>query len=100
MRTTTDEISLSGCYIETMFTMDVATKLIVTLSICGDTVHAEGVVVTKYPQVGNGIDFTQMTRTTAASWASLSRNMSRNVMRQVQVRDKERMPCQPQKTSN
>lgn len=26
-RTATDEISLCGCYIETMFTMDVGTKL-------------------------------------------------------------------------
>jgi c-di-GMP-binding flagellar brake protein YcgR len=60
MRTTTDEISLSGCYIETMFTMDVGTKLMVALSIGGETIHASGVVVTKYPQVGNGIDFTQM----------------------------------------
>jgi c-di-GMP-binding flagellar brake protein YcgR len=60
MRTTTDEISLSGCYIETMFTMDVGTELMVALSIGGETIHANGVVVTKYPQVGNGIDFTQM----------------------------------------
>jgi PilZ domain len=60
MRSTTDEISLSGCYIETMFTMDVGTKLMVTLSISGEAIHASGVVVTKYPQVGNGIDFSQM----------------------------------------
>jgi c-di-GMP-binding flagellar brake protein YcgR len=60
MRTTTDEISLSGCYIETMFTMDVGTKLMVTLWISGETIHASAIVVTKYPQVGNGIDFTQM----------------------------------------
>jgi len=52
--------ALSGCYIETMFTMDVGTKLMVTLSISGETIHANGVVVTKYPQVGNGIDFSQM----------------------------------------
>lgn len=60
MRTTTDEISLCGCYIETMFTMEVGTKLMVTLSISGETIRANGVVVTKYAQVGNGIDFTQM----------------------------------------
>ena len=60
MRTTTDEISVSGCYIETMFTMDVGTNLNVSLSINGETIQASGLVVTKFPQVGNGIDFTQM----------------------------------------
>jgi c-di-GMP-binding flagellar brake protein YcgR len=60
MRTTTDEISLCGCYIETMFTMDVGTKLKLSLSIKGEIIHANGVVATKYPQVGNGIDFFDM----------------------------------------
>jgi c-di-GMP-binding flagellar brake protein YcgR len=60
MRITTDEISLCGCYVETMFTMEVGTKLTIKLSIGGEAVNASGVVVTKYPQVGNGIDFTQM----------------------------------------
>jgi len=57
MRTATDEISISGCYIETMFTMEIGTKLDVILSIKGGKLSATGVVVTKYPQVGNGIDF-------------------------------------------
>jgi len=60
MRTATDEISVCGCYVETMFTMDIGTKLLVTLSVSGQPIHVSGVVVTKYPQVGNGIDFTQM----------------------------------------
>ena len=60
MRTTTDEISACGCYVETMFTMDVGTKLNIKLSIGGETLNLSGAVVTKYPQVGNGIDFTQM----------------------------------------
>ena len=60
MRTATDEISVSGCYIETMFTMDVGTKLSLTLSIGGQSIHASGVLMTKYPQVGNVIYFTQM----------------------------------------
>jgi c-di-GMP-binding flagellar brake protein YcgR len=60
MRTTTDEISVCGCYVETMFTMDVGAKLTIKLSIGGETIHVSGAVVTKYPQVGNGIDFTQM----------------------------------------
>jgi c-di-GMP-binding flagellar brake protein YcgR len=57
MRTATDEISVCGCYIETMFTMDLGTKLDVILSVNKEKLGAKGVVATKYPQVGNGIDF-------------------------------------------
>ena len=57
MRTATDEISICGCYIETMFTMEVGTKLDIVLSIHEAKLGAKGVVVTRYPQVGNGIDF-------------------------------------------
>ena len=63
MRTATDEISLSGCYIEMMFTMDVGTKLDLVFSLNQERVAAKGIVVTKYPQVGNGIDFIEMTPT-------------------------------------
>jgi hypothetical protein len=59
MRTSTDEISLCGCYIETMFTMDVGEKSI-GLSVEDDIIRCAGVVATKYPQVGNGIDFIDM----------------------------------------
>src|SRR5579864_8129212 len=59
MRTSTDQISLCGCYIESMFTMDVGEKLSITLSV-GDMILCTGVVATKYPQVGNGIDFIDM----------------------------------------
>jgi c-di-GMP-binding flagellar brake protein YcgR len=57
MRTATDEISLCGCYIETMFTMEVGTKLGLVFSLKEDEIRAEGVVATRYPQVGNGVDF-------------------------------------------
>jgi hypothetical protein len=57
MRTATDEISLCGCYIETMFTMDIGTRLSVSFSLSDGIVRCLGVVATKYPQVGNGIDF-------------------------------------------
>jgi c-di-GMP-binding flagellar brake protein YcgR len=60
MRGATDEISLCGCYIETMFTMDVGTKLGLVFSLNQDRVKANGIVATKHPQVGNGIDFTDM----------------------------------------
>ena len=60
MRTSTDEISLCGCYIETMFTMDVGQKLSIALSIADEVFRCAGVVATKYPQVGNGIEFIDM----------------------------------------
>lgn len=60
MRASTDEISVCGCYVETMFTIDVGTKLTMKLSIGGEALQVSGVVVTKYPQVGNGIDFSEM----------------------------------------
>jgi hypothetical protein len=60
MRTATDEISLCGCYIETMFTMDIGTRLTISLSLSDGIVRCLGVVATKYPQVGNGIDFIDM----------------------------------------
>ena len=60
MRTVTDEISLCGCYVETMFTMDMGTKQGVSLSLRDTIARSTGIVVTKYPQVGNGIDFVDM----------------------------------------
>lgn len=60
MRTATDEISLCGCYIETMFTMEVGTKLGLVFSLNQERVGANGIVVTKHPQFGNGIDFIDM----------------------------------------
>jgi c-di-GMP-binding flagellar brake protein YcgR len=60
MRTATDEISLCGCYIEMMFTIDVGTKLGVVFSLDEERVGAKGLVVTKHSQVGNGIDFIEM----------------------------------------
>jgi c-di-GMP-binding flagellar brake protein YcgR len=51
LRTETDEISLSGCYIETMFTLDVGTKLELVFSLEGERIGAQALVATKYPQV-------------------------------------------------
>ena len=60
MRTATDEISLCGCYIESMFTMEIGTKLEMTFSLNEAKTSAIGIIATKYPQVGNGIDFLDM----------------------------------------
>ena len=54
MRTATDEISLCGCYIETMFTMEVGTSPSLALSLKDDVIRCTGVVANKYPQVGMG----------------------------------------------
>ena len=60
LRTLTQEISLCGCYIESLFTMDKGTKLNVGLSLKNHVIRCNGVVSTKHPQVGNGIDFIDM----------------------------------------
>jgi c-di-GMP-binding flagellar brake protein YcgR len=60
VRATTSEISLGGCYIETMFTLEAGTKLEIVLWLDGEKVNAKGVIATRYPQVGNGIDIADM----------------------------------------
>lgn len=60
MRTATEEISVCGCYIETMFTIDVGTKLELVFSLESSKLTVQGVVATKYPQVGNGVEFLDM----------------------------------------
>ncbi len=60
VRATTSEISLAGCYIETMFTLDVGTKLDIVMWLDGEKLSAKGVIATRYPQVGNGIDITDI----------------------------------------
>jgi hypothetical protein len=43
-----------------MFTMDIGTNLDLVFSLKGGPIRAKGIVATKYPQVGNGIDFIDM----------------------------------------
>ena len=43
-----------------MFTMNIGTNLDLVFSLKGGPIRAKGVVATKYPQVGNGIDFIEM----------------------------------------
>ena len=59
IRVATSDLSLSGCYIESIFPFPVGTNLDLQLSI--DTILlATATVVTCDPQVGNGIKFTRM----------------------------------------
>jgi hypothetical protein len=59
IRGATSDLSLTGCYIETIFPFPVGTQLEMKLQLEG-TVLLLGTVVTSDPQVGNGIHFTRM----------------------------------------
>jgi hypothetical protein len=58
-RCATSDISLFGCYIETMFPFPVGSKLEIKLK-ADNTLLLLGTVVTSDPQVGNGIQFTKI----------------------------------------
>ena len=60
-RTATDEISLCGCYVETMFTLDIGAKVVLTFSVNNEQLRTTAVVAMRYPQVWNGCDFVDMT---------------------------------------
>ncbi len=59
MRGATADLSLGGCYIETIFPLPIGTNLDVQLS-AGNTILIAGTVVACDPQVGNGIRFIKM----------------------------------------
>jgi len=59
IRGATSDLSLGGCYIETMFPIPVGTTLDLKLQI-DSTVLIAASVVTCDPQVGNGIKFVKM----------------------------------------
>ena len=59
IRCATADLSLGGCYVETIFPLPVGTNLDLQLSI-GSTVLIAAIVVARDPQVGNGIKFIRM----------------------------------------
>jgi len=59
IRGATTDLSLGGCYIDTMFPFPVGSSLELKLTL-DDTLLVLGAVVTCDPQVGNGIRFTRM----------------------------------------
>ena len=59
IRGATSDLSLSGCYIETIFPFPIGTNLDLQLSL-ETTVLIAATVVTCDPQVGNGMRFTKM----------------------------------------
>ena len=58
MRTATSEISMGGCYVETMFTLPSGSSLSMSLWLGDLKVATSARVATCFPQVGNGIEFT------------------------------------------
>jgi c-di-GMP-binding flagellar brake protein YcgR len=61
LRVETADLSIGGLYVEMMFTLEVGTKLKIVLWINDVKVSTGGIVVTRDLQVGNGIEFTDMT---------------------------------------
>lgn len=60
LRAHTSDLSLGGCYVEMMFTLEVGTKVKLTLFVSDGKVTVDGIVATRDLQVGNGIRFTAM----------------------------------------
>ena len=60
MRAETTDLSVSGFYVEMLFTLEVGTQLDITLRLGDATVVAVGEVVTCDRTVGNGIRFTRI----------------------------------------
>ncbi len=60
MRLETADVSLGGCYVEMAMTLEIGTKLDIVLWLDQQKVSTKGVVVTRHPQFGNGIQFERM----------------------------------------
>ena len=56
----TSDLSVGGCYIGTRFTIPVGTRLKGALWLGEEKVMISAIVVTCYPQIGNGIQFLAM----------------------------------------
>lgn len=60
MRLETTDVSLGGCYVEMAFTLDIGTKLDMVFWLGAQKIVTAGIVVTRHPQIGNGIEFKGM----------------------------------------
>jgi PilZ domain-containing protein len=60
MRITTTDVSLGGCYIESMFTLPIGAHLTITLWIGEEKLKISGLVKTCDPVFGNGIEFVEL----------------------------------------
>jgi PilZ domain len=59
-RVSTADISLCGCYVESMFTLEVGPKVLMTVWLNEQPIRTTAVVATRYPQLGNGFHFIDM----------------------------------------
>ncbi|HLX86050.1 MAG TPA: PilZ domain-containing protein [Terriglobales bacterium] len=60
IRCAISELSLDGCYVETMFPFPNGTSLDLKLQLEEDAVLITATVITSFPQVGNGFQFVQI----------------------------------------
>lgn len=60
MRVTTADLSVSGCYIENMFTLPIGAHLAITLWLHGEKLKLQALVKTCDPLFGNGIQFVEV----------------------------------------
>lgn len=58
----TTDISLCGCYVKTMFTLPVGTRVSVRLRLADSELLLDATVRTADPGLGNGIEFSEMPR--------------------------------------
>lgn len=58
----TADISLGGCYVPMIFTLEVGRMVDVVLSVKDHRLAIRAVVVSRHPQQGNGIMFLEMAR--------------------------------------
>src|SRR5882762_3943954 len=60
IRTKVADLTLGGCFVEMVFTLDIGMKLNIDLWIDDVKVSTEGIVVTRLRNLGNGIQFTKL----------------------------------------
>lgn len=61
IRTKVADLTLGGCFVEMMFTLEIGMKVNIELWINHVKVSTGGIVVTRLRNRGNGIQFTQLT---------------------------------------
>jgi PilZ domain len=57
MQTTTADVGIGGCYVETMFPLKLGVRIEVLLWLGSEELLARGIVRTSYPGLGMGIEF-------------------------------------------
>lgn len=62
LRVQTADLSLGGCYVNMIFTLEVGRMVELTLSLKSHDLKMRGVVVSRHPRRGNGIMFLEIAR--------------------------------------